>query len=251
MTNIKFQPLEWPQSIVEIDALARASKIPDEKIDDLWRVHDLMAKLFSGRYRGSGRPFLNHLAGTAGLALIHGCDSKIVLAGYAHAAYAQGEFGGVIQGATEVNRKTLRAVIGDEAEALVFAYKDFDWLAQLEQFSSATQLSVSDQDRSLLLVRFVNELEDSMDFSVYDKNGFEQCLSRLSKGAAMADWFGDVSLAAQMRKQISDLRGRELVNNFGLRPKRSQTIANLQFMLKPGVKIGRKAKNLFSRLRRR
>ena len=42
-----------------------------------------------------------------------------VLAAYAHAAYAQGEFGRARRGASKANRRELRTAVGDAAEAII------------------------------------------------------------------------------------------------------------------------------------
>ena len=117
----------WPQTIVEIVSDAHAIGWSSEEMQQLWKVHVLMARLFSGRYRGSGRPFINHLAGTAALALRHGGGVTEVLAGYGHAAYEQGEFGRARQGASKANQRELRTAVGDAAEAIIADYAGFDW----------------------------------------------------------------------------------------------------------------------------
>ena len=251
MTNTNLFTPGWPQSIVEIDAAARAQNMPEREIKRLWETHDLLAKLFSGQYRGSGRPFINHLSGTAGLALVHAGDSSEILASYAHAAYTQGDFGRLTTGASPANRKTLRAVIGEAAEALVFNYDDFDWITLLEQYSLGEELFVSDSGRRLLFIKILNELDDSMDCGVYDTNWCEQCLHRLELGASVVDELGRHSVAKKTRSHARFLRTSGLVEAPGIRRKQSVTIINPKFAPRQLLKFGRKVLNVTSRIKTR
>ena len=53
----------------------------------------LAADLFSGQYRGSGKPFVAHLVGTASILAATKASATVVAAGLLHAAYDQGDFG--------------------------------------------------------------------------------------------------------------------------------------------------------------
>jgi len=251
MSNTTLFTPEWPQSIVDIDAAARAKNMPESEIERLWATHGLLAKLFSGQYRGSGRPFISHLAGTAGLALAHDGDHDEILASYAHAAYAQGDFGRLIQGASPANRRALRAVIGETAEDLVFKYDDFDWVRLLKQHSRDEKLSVSDDGRKLMFVKVLNELDDSMDCGVYDTSWCEQCLHRLDLGASLVHELGRYSVAKHIRTHTKVLRASGLVETPGIRRKQSVTIVNPDFAEKPLLKLGRKVRDLASRIKNR
>lgn len=216
----------WPQTIVEIDSDARAGGWSSEEIQQLWTVHDLMARLFSGRYRGSGRPFINHLAGTAALALRHGGGVTEVLAGYGHAAYEQGEFGRARLGASEANRRELRTAVGDAAEAIIADYAGFDWDGIAERRNADEVLALSSHEKQLLFVHIVNELDDSFDSGVYDATWCEGCLNRLAAGAEFANALAYNDLADQLRARVGYVRSSGLASAKGGRPKRSETILN-------------------------
>lgn len=155
------QPHYWPQPIVEIVSDAQTIGWSPDEIKQLWNVHALMARLFSGRYRGSGRPFINHLAGTAALALRHGASVTEVLAGYGHAAYEQGEFGRTRRGASEANRRELWAVLGDAAEAIIADYGDFEGNRTAARGDPDEILGLSTHEKQLLFLHIVNEFDNS------------------------------------------------------------------------------------------
>lgn len=118
-------------------------------------AYDLAAELFAGRYRGSGKPFVAHLVGTASVLARHGGSLDLVLAGLLHAAYEQGDFGALRRGMTTRNRRRLRSVIGGDAEGLVARYTQFDW--------SQIPDEIAEPDRPVVTLRIANEIDECLD----------------------------------------------------------------------------------------
>ena len=122
------------------------------------RVHDaynLAAALFAGQYRGSGKPFVAHLVGTASVLVRHGAAVDVVLAGLVHAAYQRGEFGTGRYGMTERRRQRVRAIIGEAAESLVARYTEYDWSSVPDRIQPA--------DSPVVLIRIANEVDECLD----------------------------------------------------------------------------------------
>ena len=239
----------WPQTIVEIVSDAHAIGWSSEEIQQLWKVHVLMARLFSGRYRGSGRPFINHLAGTAALALRHGGGVTEVLAGYGHAAYAQGEFGRARPGASRANQRELGTAVGDAAEAIIADYAGFDWNGIAARRNTGEVLAASGHEKQLLFLHIANELDDSFDCSVYNAEWCEGCLSRLAAGAELANALAYKGLADQLSARISYVRSSGLASAKGGRPKRSETILNPSSKPRYLLKLKRRIVHLSDKLR--
>jgi len=239
----------WPQTIVEIVSDARSIGWSFEETQQLWNVHALMARLFSGRYRGSGRPFINHLAGTAALVLRHCGSVTEVLAGYSHAAYEQGEFGRARPGTSKANQRELRTVVGDSAEAIIADYAGFDWRGIAVRRNTSEVLALSGHEKQLLFLHILNELDDSFDCGVYDAEWSEGCLSRLSAGAEFANALAYKRLAAQLSCRISYVRSSGLASTKGGRPKRSETILNPSSKPRYLLKLKRRIVRLSDKLR--
>jgi (p)ppGpp synthase/HD superfamily hydrolase len=126
-------------------------------------AYELALALFTGRYRGSGKPFLAHVVGTASiLASIH-ARTPIVAAGLLHAAYSQGEFGNGWSGAAPGKRKRLRDAVGPEVEELVSRYTSLRWQADTIPKIHERLEALDSRGRDVLLVRLANELEDHLD----------------------------------------------------------------------------------------
>ena len=62
----------------------------DADIRQLRTAYRLGLSLSAGLYRPCGRPFVNHLAGTASVLLFYGCPIPLVLASLLHAAHSHG-----------------------------------------------------------------------------------------------------------------------------------------------------------------
>jgi (p)ppGpp synthase/HD superfamily hydrolase len=134
--------------------------------DDIGRVataYELAAQLFSARFRGSGKPFLCHLVGTASILASLRAPIPLLLAGLHHASYAQGEFGSGRPGVTVAKRAALRDAIGERAEALVARFTELAWDERsIPAYLSGVE-ALSPEDRDVLRVRLANELEDFLD----------------------------------------------------------------------------------------
>lgn len=130
-------------------------------ISDVARAYRLAQQLFSSRFRGSGRPFLCHLVGTASILARDSAPVHEVTAGLLHAAYRAGLFAfDMHQHLSDRKRALVRGVVGSQAEALIAAYHGLSWnhamLASLADNTTTAQLAV-------LRLRLANELDDLAD----------------------------------------------------------------------------------------
>ena len=139
-------------------------RYPRAEREQVAHAYRLAMRLFSGLYRGSEKPFLSHLVGTASVLATEKAPLNTVIAGLLHAAYMTGDFGFQSgQRTTQRKREFLRQRVGDEVEALISAYTDFPWnstaIARYREQAGTLQA----QERQLLLIRLANELEDQLD----------------------------------------------------------------------------------------
>lgn len=135
-------------------------------IDDLARVragYELAARLFSGRYRCSGKPFVDHLVGTASVVADVGGRVELVLAALLHAAYEQGDFGRGRRARGAARRITVRRAVGDEAEALVSAYGRSTWTTQTLSELCADADALDAVERDVTVLRLANEVDEHVD----------------------------------------------------------------------------------------
>lgn len=149
----------YPQLAVQL----AATGWPGGELASVRAAYDLAALLFVGAERGSGKPFIDHLVGTASAVLLGGGDSTTVAAALLHAAYDQGDFGRGRSSAGEANRRTVRDEVGPAVEALVFAYHRFRWSPAAASDAASTVDEASAVERAVLLMRVANEIDDAID----------------------------------------------------------------------------------------
>jgi hypothetical protein len=77
-----------PQSRSALLDLALARGCQTHELAFLAQIYQLAATLMDGGYRPCGRPFINHLVGTAGVLAYYGFRLEVVAAGLLHAAYS-------------------------------------------------------------------------------------------------------------------------------------------------------------------
>ncbi len=118
------------------------------------RAHHLAIRLFGGRFRASGVPFVCHLVGTASLLAAAGSHPDTVIAGLLHAACMQGDWGGRGPAITDRNRRSIAEAAGPAAEALVHGYALFAWPAGAQDPSAPPEL---------VRMRIANEIDDHRD----------------------------------------------------------------------------------------
>jgi hypothetical protein len=83
-----------------------------------------------------------------------------------HAAYKHGAFPNGQKGPTDQNRKTIRDLLGEEVEELLFKYYSFLWETHNLGLIQESISDLFEVDRDVLLIRLANDLEDKMDVGV-------------------------------------------------------------------------------------
>ena len=142
------------QTNLELYAQAIEHGYPERQLQRLGNAYLFALRQVFPLARGSGKPFIAHLVGTASLVLASGCPEDWVLAALMHALY-QGRVpfqGGL---APEERRDVLRQRFGPVVDDLVQRYTSFE-SADLGKQSLDTAAGLDD----LLTLRLADELED-------------------------------------------------------------------------------------------
>jgi (p)ppGpp synthase/HD superfamily hydrolase len=119
--------------------------------------------IFTGLYLPSGKPFLDHLVGTASILASLRMPVEIVAAGLIHAAYLHGDFGSVRTGLTAAKRKQLRRVLGVEVPEYIAHYDRLLLTAQDISALEGTLNRLGQVERCIVIMRLANELEHHLD----------------------------------------------------------------------------------------
>lgn len=178
---------------------------------DLAQVHrgyGLAMKLFTGIFRGSGRPFLAHLVGTASVLASLRAPIAVVTAGLLHSAYSHGEFGNYWRGPSDEKRVQVADAIGEEVEDLVFRYTRLRWTAETIGALAYTAASMEAPDRRVLLMRLANEVDDHQDLGLLYvaevEHRREFIRTALHPGVEMAERLGYPALAIELARVLRE-----------------------------------------------
>jgi (p)ppGpp synthase/HD superfamily hydrolase len=156
----------YAQTNLQLFRQMRQEGYGDADLEAVRRAYDLAARLFTCMYRGSGKPLLAHLVGTASVLVSLRARVPLVAAGVLHAAYFFGDFGDARGGATPAKRQRLAEAAGAEVEEIIRRYDALRWDSQTIAEIHAGAGSLSGLDREVLLLRLANELEDHLDLGV-------------------------------------------------------------------------------------
>lgn len=144
------------------------------EIRDVARAYRLAQRLFAASFRGSGRPFLCHLVGTASILARDSVPVHEVTAGLLHAAYSAGLFPFDMHRKMSFRKRVMvREAVGTEAEELIAAYDALPWnhamLVKLAEHTRPAQQPV-------LKLRLANELDDLADNGLYYSGAAKRAL---------------------------------------------------------------------------
>jgi len=177
-------------------------------------AYELGLRLFPGTYRGSGKPFLAHLVGTASVLASLRARTPLVVTGLLHAVYTHGEFGNGWRGISDRKRAEVRRAVGEEVEELIAAYTRLRWPHGTASVVRNRLDTLTAVERDVLLVRLANELEDLLDLGIlYHANGERRRArmhSDLPAAAALAEQLGFPALAKNLTEASAEIAGAEI-----------------------------------------
>jgi len=136
-----------------------------DQLQSLRQAHDYTLRAVDGLYRAQGTPFICHLVRTAAIVMEADSSIEVVMAALNHSAYILHLFDNSRRRLpSEELRQDVRSHLGDAVESLVAGYCNLPWYqADAIQRHLSILAGYNDHERSLLLLRLANELEDYLD----------------------------------------------------------------------------------------
>lgn len=233
----------YAQTNLQLYNQMRAAGHNDAALLTVRRAHDLAVQLFTAKFRGSGKPLLSHLVGTASVVCAVGGRDSLIAAALLHAAYIFGEFGDGRGGVTPAKRAYVRDVIGPEIEAIVARYQALEWRADTIEALGRRVGSLSQDERDTLLIRLANELEDHLDLGVlYCGNAADRrdlITGPLYRAIELACRIDQPVLAAELKRVFDEVSTSSVPDALRLPQDFTYMLAPRSFMLRPGVSLRR------------
>jgi len=204
----------FAQTNLQLYAQLRRASADESDLALVRRAYDLAMRLCPASFRGSGKPLLAHLVGTASILASIGQPARVVTAGLLHAIYVFGDFGDASRGSGDARRARVREAVGTDVEALIFRYTHFDWNAKTIPAIRDRVASLPAFEREVLVIRLANELEDHLDCGVlYCGNGEQRrayIRSPLNQSVDMARMLGEPRLADALDEAFQETLRAEL-----------------------------------------
>lgn len=134
------------------------------------RAYDFALAARSVSLRGSGKPFICHLVGTASLMVQLKQPINYCVASLLHAMYLRGSDLGI--GINSRGRRFIvKEAFGEEVEQIVYAYHKLKWRYSEEQISELMSGACSSGVEKIVLMKLCNEAEDFLDNAVLYMGG--------------------------------------------------------------------------------
>jgi hypothetical protein len=154
--------LTYPQLVLQ----AEAHGIEAAGLGRIRQTYEFAEAMADGLYRPQGQPFINHLVRAASITLAEGEALPATLAAMAHSAYELHRFAGTRRRPADGQRRAeVAAKVGDDVEALIWAYHTTPWrFADLADYAGQVP-GYDDLRRRVLVMRVANELEDLLDLA--------------------------------------------------------------------------------------
>lgn len=229
----------YPQTNLQLLNRLRSAGWPTRDLVLLHNAYEWAMPLFSAQFRSSGKPFLAHLVGTAGILAGHGAGPAVVAAGLLHAGYAQGEWGdGSGRTPTAARRQRLHAAMGAEVEDLVHRYTLLTWSPATVADIRVRAAWLTPPESEIVFIRLANLLEDYLDLGMaYSDKGKKPTHDDpvLADAVVIARALGHAILADELERAVDDNHGADLPPHLRRRALSSGTLAPRSHRLRPSL----------------
>ena len=156
----------YAQTNLQLFNQMRAHGYGERDLATIKKSYTLATQLFTTEFRGSGKPLLAHVVGTASVLCSLEVPAAVLGAAVLHAAYIFGEFGDGRRGGDRAKRHAVREAVGSDIEELVMRYHQLRWDSTTVATIAEGLHRMDPRDKDVLLIRLANELEDHLDLGV-------------------------------------------------------------------------------------
>jgi (p)ppGpp synthase/HD superfamily hydrolase len=186
----------------------------DTDLESICNAYSFARELFAGLVRGSGKPFMCHLVGTASILASLNAPIQVVTAGLLHASYIYGRFATNEEDRIASTKKEVSLTVGQQTEELIARYTKMKWNKYTIPQIGDRLKHFTDLEKQVLLIRLANELEDHLDRGVLYCGNAEQrrqyICSSLYLSVAMAQQLNYPQLAAALENTFRETLTKQL-----------------------------------------
>ncbi len=172
------------------------------------------SRLYAGRFLASGRVFIAHVVGVAGILGTLRLPIGVVAAGLVHNAYGTGDFGPGRSGTSDRPRRFLRQAVGEDVESYVFGFRNHPWTRRAIEGALADPGRLNSMERMVLLMRLADVLEHHRDLDLLHGGDAEARRERIRRDGSLrtelARTLGFPELASELDRVFEETLSSEL-----------------------------------------
>ncbi|PSB58981.1 DUF6817 domain-containing protein [Chamaesiphon polymorphus] len=182
------------------------------ELQSVANAYKLAVRLFTGRFRPSGKTFIAHLVGTASILAKLQVPDRLIIVGLLHAVYSHGDFGTGQTGISTAKQKQILQVISPEIEEYIARYTALKWDLEIGTIVHRQIDTLDEIERDVLLIRLANELEERLDLGILycGDAKYYRYTERDRHLPEMAEKLGYSRLAAEFDTVLKELAEAEL-----------------------------------------
>ena len=172
MTTVSTEPASThpgpgiSQTIVQLYRQLQHQGFSADELQQVASVYGYMTELCGNRYRATGKPFMDHLVGVAGITAVYRPEITLVLAALAHSVYDEADFGTFWPTITRGSRIELRNRLGDDVDQLARLYSDLEWTLESATALPQRLTAMSAREQDVVFLRIANELEEAVNLDL-------------------------------------------------------------------------------------
>jgi len=181
----------------------------------LKKAFDFALRFANGIYRAQGIPLIEHLTRTASILIACQQSIHVVITGLLHAVFVIHKFDHSKRSSDiSLRKKDLEESFGKELSRMVYQYEELDWYkANVLQGYVLNFEQLTDEKKSLLIIRLANELDDHLDMAMSFSS--DSRIKRRSQSyggdcVKLAEKLGLIQLAKQLEEILLQQQSQQL-----------------------------------------
>lgn len=175
-----------------------------QEVVELKAAFEIAAELHGSSFRGSKKPFMEHLVRTASILLNHGAPFDLVKAALLHAVFMGNTSSKNHLTCTDQNRTLLRGLVGNKVEAIVHEYFLLSSIATDDKRTDLAEVDETPIVRAqAIIVKIANDIEDLLDHAaLLEQKPLRSFAGTLSYMGPVAEACGYEALVAEFGERI-------------------------------------------------
>lgn len=170
-------PHHYAQTILQLYAQLIEAGHDEPSLVKVKQAYDFSNEIFAGLLRPNGKPFSCHTVGVTSILVSEGASIDLINAALVHTAYSHGKLRTIPASQREA---LLIDRLGEDVEFIIRNFHAIAWNPTTIQDLDQNLDQLSAFQKSVIILRLANELEDHLDLSLNYSQRFKSYTNQLS-----------------------------------------------------------------------